>query len=112
MAVLEQTQPYATAGAERRVESRGRIYRHVNDHIRELSGLYDFGEPLRMFCECNARACSATFAVDPRRYGEVRDVRTRFFVAAGHAGPEDIVVDRTAEHWVVEAGSTREEEGR
>jgi hypothetical protein len=105
---LEQSQPYATARAESGfVESRGRIYRQVNDRIRELSGLYDFGEPLRMFCECGAQACRATIAIEPSRYEEVRELGTRFFVAAGHTEPDDIVVERTANHWVVDAIPTR-----
>ena len=111
MAAQEQSQPYATVCSESgHVESRGRIYRHVNDRIRELSGRYDFGEPLRMLCECGARACSETIAVDPSRYEEVRGVGTRFFVAAGHAGPDDVVIECAAEHWVVEAGSTHEQD--
>ena len=110
MAAVEQSQPYATAGAESGpAGNRGRIYRHVNDRIRELSGLYDFGEPLQMFCECGDRACHAAIAVDPGRYEDVRDVGTRFFVAPGHAAPDDTVVERAADHWVVDAGSRREE---
>ena len=109
MAALEQSQTYATGSAESgRSGSRGRIYRHVNDRIRELSGLYDFGEPLQMFCECGERACRATIAVDPCRYEDVRDAGTRYFVAPGHAAPDDTVVERSADHWIVEDSSTRE----
>jgi hypothetical protein len=101
---LEQPQPYATAadtGSER-TELGGRIYRHVNERIRELSRLYDFGEPFQMFCECGARVCTARIAIDPRRYEEIRVFATRFLVAPGHTGPGDTVVERTAGHWVVD----------
>lgn len=109
MAALEQSQTYATASAESgRAGNRGRIYRHVNDRIRELSALYDFGEPLQMFCECGERTCHANIAIDPGRYQDVRDVGTRFFVAPGHAAPDATVVERSADHWVVDASSTRE----
>lgn len=86
------------------VRERGeRIYRHVNERIRELQRSYDFGEPLEMFCECAAGGCNLTIAVDPALYEQVRAHGTRFIVAPGHALTElETVVERHREYWLVE----------
>ncbi|MDF2749054.1 MAG: hypothetical protein K0T00_229 [Gaiellaceae bacterium] len=94
------SEPYVNPGA-RDAPARGeRIYRHVNERIRELERTYDFGEPLQLFCECG---CSAAISVDPRRYEAVRVHREQFVVAPGHARPEsEAIVERAPDYWIVE----------
>lgn len=80
-----------------------RIYRHVNERIRELERTYDFGEPLQLFCECDTSGCSAAIAVDRGRYEAVRVHGARFIVAPGHARPEvEAIVERGTDYWIVE----------
>lgn len=98
-------EPYANPSTgENGGRERGeRIYRHVNDRIRELERTYDFGEPLELFCECAAGGCNVTLAVDPALYAHVRALGTRFIVAPGHALTElETVVERRCEYWLVE----------
>ena len=94
------SEPYVNPGA-RDAPARGeRIYRHVNERIRELERTYDFGEPLQLFCECG---CSAAISVDRRRYEAVRVQGEQFVVAPGHARPErDAIVERAPDYWIVE----------
>lgn len=99
------SEPYVnpSAGVHSRLGRGERIYRHVNERIRELERTYDFGEPLQLFCECDTIGCSAAIAVDPGRYEAVRVHGARFIVAPGHARPEvEAIVERGPEHWIVE----------
>lgn len=99
------SEPYVNPGAGVHSRLRGgeRIYRHVNERIRELERTYDFGEPLQLFCECDTGGCSAAIAVDPGCYEAVRVHGGRFIVAPGHARPEvEAIVERDPDYWIVE----------
>lgn len=104
-AAKRSSEPYVnpSSGAPR-LRGRGeRIYRHVNERIRELERTYDFGEPLQLFCECATSGCSEALAVDSGRYEAVRVHGARFIVAPGHARPEvEVVVERAPDYWIVE----------
>ena len=92
-----------TAALAPRCERRERIFRHVNERIRELAGTFDFGEPLQMFCECARPTCDARLTIDHGHYEEVRALGTRFFVAPGHERPDvETVVERREGYTVVE----------
>jgi hypothetical protein len=92
-----------TAALPPRPERRERIFRHVNERIRELAATFDFGEPLQMFCECTHRTCDARLTIDHDHYEEVRALRRRFFVAPGHEQPElETVVEQREGYTVVE----------
>ena len=80
-AAKPSSEPYAnpTAGVQGGGE---RIYRHVNERIRELERTYDFGE----------------------RFEEVRLHGTQFIVAPGHARPEvESIVERRRGYWIIDA---------
>jgi hypothetical protein len=80
-----------------------RVYRHVNECIRELERTFDFGEPLQVFCECDASGCHVAVAIDPGRYEEIRLRGTQFVVAPTHARPEvESIVERRPSYWIVE----------
>ena len=92
--------PYVNPGPRDAVGRGERIYRHVNERIRELERTYDFGEPLQLFCECG---CSAAIAVDPGCYEAVRIHGQQFVVAPGHARPRgEAIVERRPDYWIVE----------
>jgi hypothetical protein len=96
------SEPYVDPSPDARdALGRGeRIYRHVNERIRELERTYDFGEPLQLFCECG---CSAAIAVDPVRFETARVHGGQFIVAPGHARPErEAIVERRPDYWIVE----------
>jgi hypothetical protein len=92
-----------TAARAPRCERRERIFRHVNERIRELARTFDFGEPLQMFCECARSTCDARLTIDHGHYDEVRALGSRFFVHPGHERPEsETVVERREGYTVVE----------
>jgi hypothetical protein len=100
-----QGQPTVTTSAAvpPRGERRERIFRYVNDRIRELAATFDFGEPLQMFCECTHATCEARLTIEHGHYDEVRARGTQFFVAAGHEQPDiETVVERRDGYTVVE----------
>jgi hypothetical protein len=97
------TSMLGTATLAARLERRERIFRHVNERIRELAATFDFGEPLQMFCECTHRTCDARLTIDHDHYEEVRVLGTRFFVAPGHEQPGiETVVEQREGYTVVE----------
>lgn len=89
-------------GGRRRDAAGRRIYRHVNERIRELWCSYATAEPAQLFCECSTRDCTATVVMDPARFDDVRRLERRFVVAPGHAAPGEAVVRRCPEYWLVE----------
>ena len=94
------SEPYVNPRAREALGRGERIYRHVNERIRELERAYDFGEPLQLFCECG---CSAAIAVDPGRYEAIRGNGEQYVVAPGHARPEsEAIVERGPDYWIVE----------
>lgn len=104
-AAKPSSEPYAnpTAGVQGRLARGERVYRHVNERIRELECAYDFGEPLQMFCECAATGCHVAVAVERDRYEEVRLHGTRFVVAPGHTRPDvESIVERRPTYWIIE----------
>ena len=105
-AAKPSSEPYAnpTAGVQGGLATGERIYRHVNERIRELERTYDFGEPLQMFCECDAIGCHVAVAIDAGRFEEVRLHGTQFIVAPGHARPEvESIVERRRGYWIIDA---------
>ena len=100
----ELTQPYATSppAGDRRDSVTGRVYRDVNERIREAWRSFDFQGPMQLFCECSRPSCLAPIEIEPERYDAVRTGETRWIVAPSHAPPEAHVITRSPECWVVE----------
>lgn len=104
-AAKPSSEPYAnpTARSQGGRATGERVYRYVNECIRELERTYDLGEPLQVFCECDATGCHVTVAIDPGRYEEIRLRGTQFVVAPMHARPEvESIVERRPSYWIVE----------
>ena len=104
-AAKPSSEPYAnpTACAQGGLARGERAYRLVNECIRELEPTYDFGEPLQIFCECDAIGCHVAVAIDPGRYEEIRLHGTHFVVAPAHVRPEvESIVERRPSYWIVE----------
>ena len=104
----ERAQPNRSAPHTRTLAASGgvrreRIRRYVNERIRELGRIYDFGEPLELFCECTRTTCSARLAVADGDFEQTCALGTRFLVAPGHEQPQlETVVEQRQGYTVVE----------
>ena len=79
-----------------RVEKNERLFREVNERIREVgqrtaetTTQFDF------FCECAQLGCIERLTMTLDQYGRVRSDETRFAVLPGHELPE---LERIVEH--------------
>lgn len=79
-----------------------RIYRHVNERIREHWRSYAVDEPVQLHCECSARGCTATLLVEAARFDDVCARAACFVVAPGHVEGGEVVLVRSPDYWLVE----------
>lgn len=77
--------PIETIGADT-VEQAGRhqtLFREVNEHIAELTGLPPTGSRL-VICECSDTNCAESLEITPAEYEAVRRKGTCFLLVPGH----------------------------
>ena len=86
-------------------EGGARLFRAINDRIRELegdrlTGDYDF------FCECECEdeICTGVLRLNAQEYGSVRADTNQFAVLPGHERPTDEVISRTERLLIVRKG--------
>jgi hypothetical protein len=86
-----------------RVEKNERLFRDLNERIREVSeSLLAEGEPVEFICECAREGCLDRVKLTPAEFAEVREDETWFFVVPGHEREDvEIVVERRADYVIV-----------
>jgi hypothetical protein len=89
--------------ARERVEKNERLFRDLNERIREVSeSLLADGAPLEFICECARESCLDRLKLTPEQFAEVREETTWFFVVPGHEREDvEVVVDRRAGYVIV-----------
>lgn len=88
---------------KRRIGENEAIFRSVNEQVSTLHGtLAAATETMRIVCECGSRSCTDQITVDTRRFTEIREDPTLFFIRPGHDLPEtETVVSRENDYWIV-----------
>ncbi len=86
-----------------RVEKNERLFRELNERIREVSeSLLDAGDPVEFICECARETCLDRMLLTRGQFDEVREDPRRFFVVPGHEREDvEVVVDRRASYVIV-----------
>jgi hypothetical protein len=86
-----------------RVEKNERLFRDLNERIREVSeSLLAEGEPVEFICECARESCLDRLKLTPDQFAEVREDPTWFFVVPGHEREDvEVVVERRAGYAIV-----------
>ena len=79
-----------------RVEKNERLFRELNERIRDVSvDLLEEGEPVEFICECAHEGCLDRIKLTRPLFAEVRAEPTWFFVAPGHEREDvEVVVER------------------
>ncbi len=87
----------------RRVEKNERLFRELNERIRDVSrDLLDESEQVEFFCECAAEGCLDRLKLTRAQFAEVRADSTWFFVAPGHELEDvEVVVERREGYVIV-----------
>lgn len=87
-----------------RIEKNERLFREVNERIREIGDRFADGvAKFDFFCECADFSCSERVTLQLDVYIEVRTNPARFLVLPGHELPEtEVVVERHPDFVVVE----------
>lgn len=82
--------------AREQVEKNERLFREVNERIREISstvGAFDSGP--EFICECSDEGCLERIRLSPAEYEALRAHPRRFVVLRGHeTDVERVVADR------------------
>lgn len=93
----------ARVATRERIEKNERLFREVNERIREVGErVADAATEFDFFCECARFECTDRLTLTLAEYGRVRSDPTRFAVLPGHELPEhENVVERHATHTVV-----------
>lgn len=79
------------------------VFREVNEHIAELTGLFNETGINLLICECSDPGCAASLEITRQEYEAVRANPARFVVLDGHQMPEvEQVVDGNGRYLVVE----------
>jgi hypothetical protein len=86
-----------------RAEKNERLFRDLNERIREVSAsLLAEGDPVEFVCECVHESCLARLRLTPEQFAEVREDPTWFFVLPGHEREDvEVVVDRREGYVIV-----------
>jgi hypothetical protein len=89
--------------ARERVEKNERLFRELNERIRDVSiSLLGAGEPVEFICECAHESCLDRLMLTREQFQEVRDDPTWFFVAPGHEREDvEVVVERRTGYVIV-----------
>ena len=92
MSVAEQRD---CRSSEQPGEGGARLFRAINERIRELegdrlTGDYDF------FCECEDETCTGVLRLNAQEYRSVRADTNQFAVLPGHERPTGEVISRRA----------------
>jgi len=93
---------FASFTVDSRMSTRGRVakserlFRELNDRIREVSeALLGAGERVEFICECAHEGCLDKIKLTRTEFAEVRGDATWFFVAPGHEREDvEVVVER------------------
>jgi hypothetical protein len=79
------------------------MFRDLNETIEEAARAGGTSGRLLFMCECGDDFCAEDVELTPAEYEQVRAVPTHFVVRPGHFSPDiEVIVEREAEHWVVE----------
>jgi hypothetical protein len=86
-----------------RVEKNERLFRELNERIRDVSeSLLADGEPVEFICECAREACLDRLELTRDLFAEVRSDPTWFFVVPGHEREDvEVVVERREGYVIV-----------
>src|SRR5436190_7805288 len=86
-----------------RVEKNERLFRDLNERIRDVSeSLLEDGEPVEFICECAHEGCLDRVKLTRELFAEVRDDATWFFVVPGHEREDvEVVVERREGYVIV-----------
>jgi hypothetical protein len=80
-------------------EGGARLFRAMNERIRELEGDRLVGE-YDFFCECEDETCTGVLRLSAQEYESVRADPNWFAVLPGHERPTDEVI-RRSEHFLI-----------
>lgn len=88
-------------------------FRRINEAIE--AGRVTRGGVVEFVCECSRLGCNEVVQLTIAEYEKVRSDPRHFFIAPGHDGPAEGVVDAGDRYWVVEkrgeAGEVAEQTG-
>jgi hypothetical protein len=75
---------------EHRLGLNEAVFREVNERIKGLAKLFDWGKPdsLDLVCECRDSTCVQRIEISLVEYEAVRAEETHFALYPGHADPE------------------------
>jgi hypothetical protein len=91
------------ASGERPAARGARLFRAINERIRELEGDRPVGQ-YDFFCECEDETCTGVLRLSANEYESVRSDANQFAVLPGHERPTEEVIRRTARFVVVGKG--------
>ena len=69
------------------MSSNHRLFRAVNEHIRDMNGLDGDGS-VRFLCECGLDDCVAALSISVEGFDEIAASTGRFVVTSAHLRPE------------------------
>jgi hypothetical protein len=75
-------------------------FRRINEAIE--TGRVTRDGVVEFICECSRLACNEVVQLTIAEYEEVRSDPRRFFIAPGHDGPAEDVLDTRDRYWIVE----------
>jgi hypothetical protein len=78
-----------------RIEENEKLFREVNERVREVQANFQSGPDPQWVCECGDETCFDKLTVPLDEYHEVRSRDNWFFVVVGHEKPD---VERVVDH--------------
>ena len=100
MSVAEQRD---CRSSEQPGEGGARLFRAMNERIRELEGDRLTGD-YEFFCECEDETCTGVLRLNAQEYRSVRADTNQFAVLPGHERPTDEVIRGTERFLIVRKG--------
>lgn len=80
------------------------IFREVNEHIAQITGLWQWEERQGFLCECARADCTQAVLLTQSEYEAIRADPSQFVTLPGHERPgEERVVERSDSFVVVAA---------
>jgi hypothetical protein len=86
-----------------RIEENEKLFREVNERVKEVQANFQSGPDPQWVCECGDETCFDKLTVPLDEYQEIRSRGNWFLVLVGHEKPDvEEVVDRRDGFLVVE----------
>jgi hypothetical protein len=78
-----------------RIEENEKLFREVNERVKEVQANFQSGPDPQWVCECGDETCFDKLTVPLDEYHEVRSRDNWFLVVVGHEKPD---VERVVDH--------------